>query len=76
MFTYIAEFEDDGEIKTREFGASLMKARGYARRLSAKRTDLIIYVVAIEERLHDCDRVGAEAYAFGRKDHADGRIEA
>lgn len=68
---YLTEYEDDtGVIKTRDFEADLSRARGYARRLSAKDHALLVYVVACT----DADRVGAECYAYGRRDHADGRM--
>lgn len=74
-FSYITEFEDeDGGTQTREWGSCIVAARGYARRSSAKHSDRIVYVVAIEERFHDCERVGAEGYANGRRDTVEGRM--
>lgn len=68
---YFTEFEDDaGKIQSRNFENSLPKARSHARYLSAKDHDLLVYVIADD----GSERVGAECYAYGRRDSADGRM--
>lgn len=72
--SYMVEYEDDdGKIQYREFD-SINRARGYARRLSAKNHSWMVYVVALDDR--EGGRVGAEAYAYGRRDHTEGRMAA
>ena len=75
MLTYSTEYLDDADkLHTREFGSDLSRARAQARRLSAKDHHLMVYVVATEDHRDSLERVGAEAYAYGRRDHTEGRM--
>ena len=68
---YVTEYEDDdSKIRTQQFGCDLAKARRRARYLSRKDHSLMVYVVACTHE----DRVGAEAFAYGRRDHVEGKI--
>ncbi len=73
MLTYLTEYQDDNDkCQQRDFGTDLGKARRHARYLTAKDHSLLVYVVACSDEA----REGAEAYAYGRRDHADGKMAA
>ena len=70
--TFEAEYQDENDKTHVEDCADLASARSYARRVSRK-TGALVYVVATNA---SGERVGAECYAYGRRDHTEGRVAA
>jgi hypothetical protein len=68
---YTTEYLDENDkVVVAHFSRDLAKARNRARYLSRRDNNLLVYVVAD----NGSERVGAEAYAYGRRDSADGQM--
>lgn len=68
---YLTEYQDDDDkCHTRSFD-DLSRARRHARYLTSRDHHMLVYVVACTQE----DRVGAEAYVYGRRDSVEGVMQ-